>query len=110
MIKKLFIGNCDFNVDDAALQSFIESQGIQVSSVQVIKDKYTGSSRGFGFAELAGSEDMANAIDKLNGQELGGRPLTVNEAREQKPRFNSSGGGYGKDSKPRGNGRRPSRW
>lgn len=111
MMKKLFIGNCDFNLDEAALQSFIESKGVQVSSVQVIRDKYTGRSRGFGFAELAGSEDLQTAIDALNGMEIEGRALTVNEAREQKPRFNS--GGFGNSSggrKFKGNGRRPARW
>ena len=53
VMKKLFIGNCDFELDETALQSFIETHGVQVSSVQVIRDKFTGRSRGFGFAELS---------------------------------------------------------
>ncbi len=82
-MKKLFIGNCDFNLDESTLETFIKSNGIQVSSVQIIRDRETGRSRGFGFAELSGSETIDHAIEALNGKMLEGRALTVNEAREQ---------------------------
>ncbi len=100
MSKKLFIGNCNFNLDETALQKFIEENGVQVSSVQIIRDRETGRSRGFGFAELGEDENLENAIQVLNGKELEGRPLTVNQAREQKPNFR--GGGHGRSSGSRG--------
>ena len=91
MNKKLFVGNCDFGLEEAALQAFIEENGIQVSSVKIIRDRYTNRSRGFGFVELSGSEDMDKAIEALNGKELEGRALVVNVARE--PRTGGGGGG-----------------
>jgi cold-inducible RNA-binding protein len=111
MSKKLFIGNCNFNLDETALQSFIESNGIQVTSVQIIRDRDTGRSRGFGFAELEESQDMGSAIEALNGKELDGRPLTVNEAREQRPRGGGGGrGGGGFRGGSGGGGGRRNRW
>jgi RNA recognition motif-containing protein len=92
MSKKLFIGNCDFNLDESTLESFIGSQGVEVSSVQIIRDRETGRSRGFGFAELADSSNIEDAIEALNGKEVEGRALTVNEARE-KTRGGGGGGG-----------------
>ncbi|MFH1017688.1 MAG: RNA-binding protein [Pseudomonadota bacterium] len=83
MSKKLFIGNCSFDLDETALQALITANGIEVSSVQIIRDRETGRSRGFGFAELSGSGDIQKAIQALNGKDVGGRPLTVNEARER---------------------------
>ena len=62
MGKKLYIGNCDFNLDEATLQTFIESKGVKVSAVQIIRDRDTGRSRGFGFAELADSQSPQQAI------------------------------------------------
>lgn len=91
-MKKLFVGNCDYNVDESALQEFIESNGLQVSSVKLVRDRFTDRSRGFAFVELSGSEDLEKAIEVLNGKELQGRALTVNEARESKPRFGQGGG------------------
>ena len=105
MVKKIFIGNCNFNLDETSLQSFIESNGVQVSSVQIIRDRDTGRSRGFGFAELSEDENIEEAIEKLNGKEIEGRQLTVNEAREQRPRFGGGGGGGG-NRRPRGGGGR----
>ncbi|MCB0308736.1 MAG: RNA-binding protein [Bdellovibrionales bacterium] len=93
MLKKIFVGNCDYNVNEESLKSFIEAQGIQVANVKIIYDQYSGKSRGFAFVELAGSEDLVNAIENLNGKELEGRAITVNEARAQTPRFAGGGGG-----------------
>ncbi len=106
MSKKIFVGNCSFSVNDDSLKAFIEAQGVQVAEVKIIYDRNSGRSRGFGFAELADSQDIQAAIDALNGKELEGRAITVNEAREQSPRtgggsgrgpggFRSSGGGSG---------------
>ncbi len=96
MIKKLYIGNCQFEVDEEKLRQFVEEAGIQVSSVRIIRDRYTDKSRGFGFVELAGSEDVNKAIEALNGKELEGRPLRVNEAREQRPSEPRGSGGEGR--------------
>lgn len=86
MNQKLFIGNCAYNLDESTLESFITSKGVEVSSVKIINDRDTGRSRGFAFAELSGSQKIADAIERLNGKEIEGRALTVNEAREQSPR------------------------
>lgn len=83
MSKKLYIGNCSFNLDETTLESFITSKGVEVASVQIIRDRETGRSRGFGFAELGGSANVNQAIEMLNGKEVDGRPLTVSEAREK---------------------------
>ena len=83
MNQKLYIGNCAFSLDESTLESFIISNGVEVSSVKIINDRETGRSRGFAFAELAESQDVDDAIEKLNGKEIEGRALTVNEAREQ---------------------------
>ena len=104
-MKKLFIGNCNFNLDETAVQEFIEANGVKVASVQIIRDRETGRSRGFGFAELDDAQDLDAAIEALNGKEIEGRALTVNEARAQRPR--SGGGGFGGG---RGSDRGGSRW
>ena len=83
MSNKLFIGNCAFTLDESALETFIQTNGVQVSSVQIIRDRETGRSRGFGFAELSGSGNLNQAIEALNGKEIEGRALTVSEAREK---------------------------
>ncbi len=98
MPGKLFIGNLSFNVADAGLNEFFASMNIPVASVRVMRDVETGRSRGFAFVELAPEADMESAISQLNGKILDGRPLTVNEARQQKPRdFRGGGGGGGFD-------------
>ncbi len=98
MPGKLFIGNLSFNVADAGLNEFFASMNIPVASVRVMRDVDTGRSRGFAFVELAPEADMESAISQLNGKILDGRPLTVNEARQQKPReFRGGGGGGGFD-------------
>ena len=81
MAQRLFIGNLPHASSEDDLRDFVSNAGFQVDSVAVIRDKMTGRSRGFGFVELAEGEDMKRAIEGLNGQELEGRRLTVNEAR-----------------------------
>ena len=96
MGQRLFVGNISHNVTDAQLNEFVAAAGFQVATAVVIRDKITAQSRGFGFVELAEGEDVNRAIAGLNGQELDGRKLTVNEARPM--RTDSGGGG------PRGGG------
>jgi RNA recognition motif-containing protein len=92
MGKKIYVGNLSYDVTDAALQTMFAPHGT-VQSAQVIIDRETGRSKGFGFVEMGTDDEAKAAIAALNGQDNGGRALTVNEA---KPRENRpSGGGYG---------------
>ena len=75
----IFIGNLSYNVRENDLREVMEEYGA-VASVKVIKDRNTGRSKGFGFCEMENDEDAKRAIEKLNGTELSGRPLVVNEA------------------------------
>jgi RNA recognition motif-containing protein len=112
MNKKLYVGNLSYSTDDAALGAFFSADGRQVASAKVMTDRETGRSRGFGFVEMATPEDAQKAIEALNGKELDGRALTVNEAREQAPRGGGGGfgagrgggGGGGRDRRPREGG------
>ena len=101
MGKKLYIGNLSFKVTEDELQEKLAEFG-QVESVKIITDRDTGQSKGFGFAEMATDAEARAAIDGLNGKDLGGRSLKVNEARPQErgPRTGGGGGGGG----PRGGG------
>jgi RNA recognition motif-containing protein len=93
----IYAGNLSFDVTEEDLRQAFESYG-QVESVTIVKDKYSGQSRGFGFVEMPAKAEATAAISGLNGKELNGRTLTVNEAR---PRSDSRGGKGG-----RGGGRR----
>ena len=99
MATKLFVGNLPHSTTDATLGEFVTNAGFQVASAIVIRDKMTGTPKGFGFVELGEGEDLQRAIAGLNGQPLDGRPLTVNEARPQRtdfsPRPRGGGGGKG---------------
>src|SRR4051812_17419367 len=99
MGKKLYVGNLPYSVDDAALESHFSSVG-KVDSARVITDRDTGRSKGFGFVEMASDDEASKAIESLNGQDLGGRGITVSEARPQAPREDGGAGGRG----PRGGG------
>ena len=96
MGRKLYVGNLSYNVGDADLQQLCGQYGT-VQSAQVIQDRDTGRSKGFGFVEMGSDEEAQAAIAALNGQEHDGRALTVNEARpkEERPRGGGGGGGYG---------------
>ena len=89
MATKLFVGNLSFNTTPADLESLFGQAG-EVASVNVIADKFSGQSRGFGFVEMASQAEAQTAIERFNGYELQGRALTVNEAKPQAPR---GGGG-----------------
>jgi len=92
MGKKLYVGNLSYEVDSSALEQLFAAHGT-VSSAQIISDRDTGRSKGFGFVEMGSDAEAQAAIAALNGKDHGGRALTVNEA---KPRENRpSSGGYG---------------
>jgi RNA recognition motif-containing protein len=95
MALKLFVGNLPRSVSDGELSDFVTQAGFRVASAVVIHDKMTGESKGFGFVELSEGENLQGAIQALNGQALGGRPLTVNEARPPRTGFSGSRGGGG---------------
>ncbi|QDV36925.1 RNA recognition motif domain-containing protein [Tautonia plasticadhaerens] len=92
MSKKLYVGNLTYNVSDSDLQELFSHYG-SVQSAQVIMDRESGRSKGFGFVEMDTEAEAQAAIQALNEYEYGGRNLTVNEAKPREPR--SGGGGYG---------------
>ena len=94
MGKKLYVGNLSYDVDSSALQQLLSAHGT-VESAEVISDRETGQSKGFGFVQMGTDEEAQAAIAALNGQQHGGRALTVNEAkpREERPRGGGGGGG-----------------
>ncbi|MBV8781400.1 MAG: RNA-binding protein [Phycisphaerae bacterium] len=92
MGRKLYVGNLSYDVDSSSLQELFSAHGT-VSSAEIISDRDTGRSKGFGFVEMGSDEEAAAAISALNGQEHSGRALTVNEA---KPKENRGGGGGGR--------------
>ena len=116
MATKLFVGNLSFQATTADLDTLFSQAGT-VASTNIISDKFTGQSRGFGFVEMSSQQEAQTAIERFNGYELQGRALTVNEAKPQEQRFGggrSSGGGSrggnggGTWNKPRDGGER--RW
>jgi len=93
MGRKLYVGNLGFNVSSADLEQLFAPHGT-VQSAQVVTDRSTGQSRGFGFVEMDSDQEAQAAIAALNGQEHDGRALTVNEARSRESRGGGRGG-YG---------------
>ena len=93
MAKKLYVGNLSYNVDSSELEQMFSPHG-QVLSAQIINDRDTGRSKGFGFVEMANDNEAEAAITALNGQQHNGRALTVNEARPREER-GGGGGGFG---------------
>lgn len=91
MGKRLYVGNLPYNMSDSDLQRMFEAHG-SVNSAQVIIDRDTGRSKGFGFVEMGNDSEAQAAIAALNGSQVEGRPLTVNEAR---PKTDGGGGGGG---------------
>ena len=83
MGTKLYVGNLPYTSDEAVIRDVFGQNGRQVTNVHVVQDHATGRSRGFAFVEMASPEDAANAIRELNGTDMEGRPLIVNEARER---------------------------
>jgi RNA recognition motif-containing protein len=96
MSKKLFVGGLSWGTDDDGLRRAFEEFG-EVTDAKVITDRDTGRSRGFGFVTFSGGDDADRAIDAMNGHQLDGRPINVNEARERAPRGGGGGGRGGRD-------------
>lgn len=94
MAKKLYVGNLSYQMDSSELEQLFAQHG-QVLSAQIINDRDTGRSKGFGFVEMANDGEADSAIASLNGQQHGGRALTVNEARPREDRGGGGGGGGG---------------
>ena len=107
-MKNIFVGNLDFNATDSSLRTLFEPYG-DIARVNVVTDRDTGRSRGFAFVEMGDTAQADKAIAALNGADLDGRALNVNEAR---PKTNSGGGGGGFRREGGGGGgqRRQSRW
>src|ERR1051325_4587039 len=104
MGKKLYVGNLSYQVDSSELETLFGQHG-QVVSAQIINDRDTGRSKGFGFVEMASDAEADAAIAALNGQQHGGRALTVNEARAREERGGGGGGGGGRGGFGGGGGR-----
>lgn len=92
MGKKVYIGNLPFSVNESSLQALFAPYG-SVASATIIMDRDSGRSKGFGFVEMSSDQEAQEAINKLNGTEVEGRAITVNEARPQQPRTGGGGGG-----------------
>lgn len=90
-MKKLFVGNLPYSANETDVQGFFSTAGIEVDSVTVMRDRFTGQARGFGFVEINDDGTAQRAVDACNGKELSGRALVVNEARPMTPR--EGGGG-----------------
>lgn len=98
--NKVYLGNLKYEVTEDDLKNFFDEKGIAVKSVSVITDKFSGRSKGFGFAEFETDDEVKNAIETLNGADLHGRPLRVNKAERRKSRRDSfSRGGNGGGSR-----------
>jgi len=110
-VKNIFVGNLDFNTGEDELRRLFEAYG-QVDRVSIMTDRDTGRSRGFGFVEMANAEEGEKAIAGLNGSQVGGRTLNVNEARPKPERAGGGGGGGGRGGRggDRGGGGRRDRW
>ena len=93
-LKNIFVGNLDFNTSEEELRQLFEVHG-QVDRVSIMTDRDTGRSRGFGFVEMTSAEDGEKAIAALNGSQVNGRTLNVNEARPKPERTGGGGGGGG---------------
>jgi len=114
-VKNIFVGNLSFNTNEDELRQLFESYG-QVDRVSILTDRETGRSRGFGFVEMASNEDGDKAITALNGSQVGGRTINVNEARPKTERAGGGGGGGGgrdrgeRGGRGGGGGGRRDRW
>jgi cold-inducible RNA-binding protein len=102
-LKNIYVGNISFQTTEQELDAAFSAYG-QVDRVQIVKDRETGQSRGFAFVEMSNNAEAEKAIAALNGAEVSGRTLTVNEARPREPR-SGGGGGYGGGNRFGGGGR-----
>ena len=94
MGTRLYVGNLPFSANESDVQALFEQNGREVSEVKLISDRETGRPRGFGFVEMANSEHADQAIQELDGYQMQGRALKVNEARERTGGGGGGGGGF----------------
>jgi cold-inducible RNA-binding protein len=106
-LKNIFVGNLSFGATEDTVRSLFEQYGT-VERVSIVTDRDTGRAKGFGFVEMTGDAEAERAISSLNGQELDGRNLTINEARPKEDRGGGFGGGRGGNGG--GGGGRQKRW
>jgi RNA recognition motif-containing protein len=92
-VKKLFVGNLPYAANEQDLQNFFAEGGVTVDTVTVMRDRFTGQARGFGFVEINDDAAAQRAIDSCNGKDLMGRAVVVNEARPMASREGAGGGG-----------------
>lgn len=104
MGSKIYVGGLPYSATEQELSDLFGRHG-SVASARIITDKFTGQSRGFGFVEMSSDAEAQAAVAALNGAEMGGRTLTVNEARPQEPRT-GGGGGFGGGRGGAGGGKR----
>jgi RNA recognition motif-containing protein len=100
---KLFVGNLPYAATEADVTDFFTQAGVTVDSVNVMRDRFTGEARGFGFVEIHDDAAANHAVEACNGRELMGRALVVNEARPMVPREGRGGGGGRREGGRRGN-------
>lgn len=93
-MKNIFVGNLSFGATEDAVRSMFEAYG-SIDRVSIVTDRDTGQARGFGFVEMSNDAEGDRAISELNGRELDGRAINVNEARPKAERGNGGGGGFG---------------
>ena len=108
-MKNIFVGNLNFGATEDAVRSLFEAYGT-VERVSIITDRDTGRAKGFGFVEMSANAEADQAIAGLNGRELDGRALNVNEARPKPTGGAGGGGGRGRTGGGGGGGRGGSRW
>ena len=108
MGSKLYVGGLPYSATEQQLTDLFAAHGT-VASAKIIADKFTGQSRGFGFVEMSSDSEAKAAITALNGSEMGGRNLTVNEAKPMEQRSGGGGGGFGGGG-GRGPGGKRDRW
>jgi len=105
MAKRIYVGGLPYSATEEDLENLFASAGT-VKEATIVTDRYTGQAKGFGFVEMENDAEADAAINSLNGTQMGGRTLTVNEAkpREDRPRGGGGGGGYGGGGGGRGGG------
>ncbi len=111
-MTKLFVGNLPYKATEADLQTFFEEAGVRVDSVNILRDRFSGEARGFGFVEINDDSEATRAVQACNGRALMGRALVVNEARPPERREGGGGsrGGGGGGGRQRDFGGSKNRW
>jgi RNA recognition motif-containing protein len=110
MGTRLYVGNLPFDVDESQLRTLFAGAGRTVTEVKMVTDRETGRPRGFAFVEMGSEADAEAAVRELNGTQMGGRALTVNEARERESRGGGGFGGGGRSGGGRPGGGGGRRW